>query len=101
AGALAGLAAGFVVWLYTLLLPSFAKSGWLPIGFLEDGPFGIAVLKPYSLFGLEGLNDITHAMLWSMIANVGTYVVVSVLTRQSVAEQAQAARFVDVFRREG
>ena len=35
AGALAGLSAGFAVWLYTLLLPSFAKSGWLPIGFLE------------------------------------------------------------------
>ncbi len=101
AGALAGLTAGFIVWLYTLLLPSFAKSGWLPIGFLEHGPFGIALLKPYALFGLDGLNDITHAMLWSMIANVGAYVVFSVLTRQSVAEQTQAARFVDVFRREG
>jgi len=99
AGALAALAAGFIVWLYTLLLPSFAKSGWLPIGFLEQGPFGIGLLKPYALFGLEGLNDITHAMLWSMVANVGAYVLVSVLTRQSVAEQAQAARFVDVFRR--
>ncbi len=32
---------------------------------------GIALLKPYALFGLAGLNDITHAMLWSMIANVG------------------------------
>ena len=101
AGALAGLAAGFAVWLYTLLLPSFAKSGWLPIGFLEHGPFGIELLKPYALFGLAGLNDITHAMLWSLIANVGSYVMVSVLTRQSVAEQAQAARFVDVFRRDG
>ncbi len=70
-----GLAAGFAVWLYTLLLPSFAKSGWLPIGFLNDGPFGIALLKPYALFGLDGLNDITHAMLWSMLANVGAYVV--------------------------
>ncbi len=101
AGALAGLLAGFAVWLYTLLLPSFAKSGWLPIGFLQDGPLGIALLKPYALFGLEGLNDITHAMLWSMLANVGAYVAVSALTRQSVAEQAQAARFVDVFRRDG
>ncbi len=99
AGALAGLAAGFVVWLYTLLLPSFAKSGWLPIGFLEEGPLGVGLLKPYALFGLEGLNDITHAMLWSMVANVGAYVLVSVLTRQSIAEQTQAARFVDVFRR--
>ncbi len=99
-GALAGLGAGFGVWLYTLLLPSFAKSGWLPLTFLTEGPFGIGILKPYSLFGLDGLNDITHAMLWSMIANIGTYVLVSVATRQSVAEQAQAARFVDVFRRE-
>ena len=38
AGALAGLAAGFIVWLYTLLLPSFAKSGWLPIGFWRTAP---------------------------------------------------------------
>ncbi len=98
AGALAGLGTGFVVWLYTLLLPSFAKSGWLPASFLQEGPFGIALLKPYALFGLEGLNDITHAMLWSMIANVGAYVLVSMLTSQTVAEQAQAARFVDVFR---
>ena len=100
-GALAGLCAGFAVWLYTLLLPSFAKSGWLPIGFLEEGPFGIALLKPYALFGLTGLNDISHAMLWSMIANIGAYGVVSVFTRQSVAEQAQAARFVDVYRHGG
>jgi Na+/proline symporter/nitrogen-specific signal transduction histidine kinase len=97
-GALAGLCAGFAVWLYTLLLPSFAKSGWLPASFVTDGPLGIALLKPYALFGLTGLNDITHAMLWSMIANVGAYVLVSVVTTPTVAEQAQAARFVDVFR---
>jgi len=101
AGALAALGAGFGVWLYTLLLPSFAKSGWLPIGFLHEGPFGIGLLKPYALFGLSGLNDITHAMLWSMVANIGAYVTVSLVTRQSVAEQAQAARFVDVFGRAG
>ena len=45
AGALAGLSAGFAVWLYTLLLPSFAKSGWLPASFLEHGPFGIELLR--------------------------------------------------------
>jgi Na+/proline symporter/nitrogen-specific signal transduction histidine kinase len=98
AGALAGLCAGFAVWLYTLLLPSFAKSGWLPASFIDQGPLGIGLLKPYALFGLAGLPDITHAMLWSMIANIGAYGIVSVLTKQSVAEQAQAVRFVDVFR---
>ena len=46
-----GLAAGFTVWGYTLLLPSFAKSGWLPLTFIDQGPFGIALLKPQQLFG--------------------------------------------------
>ena len=59
-GAIAGLAAGFLVWAYTLLLPSFAKSGWLPIAFVEQGLFGIELLKPQQLFGLAGLDDITH-----------------------------------------
>src|SRR5205823_1572879 len=46
AGALCGLSAGFAVWLYTLLLPALARSEWLPTGLLEQGPFGIELLKP-------------------------------------------------------
>src|SRR5262249_52470584 len=98
AGALTGLTLGFVVWAYTLLLPSFAKSGWLPISFIEQGPFGIALLKPLALFGLAGLDDISHAMFWSMLANAGGYVAVSLLGTQSIGEHAQALLFVDVFR---
>ncbi len=99
-GALAGLLAGFGVWLYTLLLPAFARSGWLPISLLEHGPFGIELLKPLALFGLSGLDQITHAMLWSMIANVGLYVGVSLADTPSAAEHRQASVFVDVFRTE-
>ncbi len=98
-GALWGLVAGFSVWFYTLLLPALARSGWLPIGLLEQGPFGIALLKPLQLFGLSGLDQITHAMLWSMIANLGAYVVVSLSGTQSAEEHRQANLFVDVFRR--
>lgn len=32
AGAMAGLTAGFAIWFYTLMIPAFAKSGWLSIG---------------------------------------------------------------------
>jgi Na+/proline symporter/nitrogen-specific signal transduction histidine kinase len=98
-GALAGLTAGFVVWGYTLLLPAFARSGWLPIGFLEHGPWGIELLKPLELFGVAGLDQITHAMIWSMVANIGAYVGVSLLQAPSAEEQQQAALFVDVFKR--
>ncbi len=100
-GALAGLLAGFAVWFYTLLLPAFAKSGWLPIGFIESGPWGIALLRPTELFGLVGLDQTTHAMIWSMIANVGCYLGISLLSRQSAFEYAQATSFVEVFTQTG
>ena len=101
AGALAGLAGGFAVWMYTLLLPAFARSGWVGADFMTAGPFGIALLRPTELFGLGGLDSTTHAMLWSMLVNVGLYVAVSVLGTRRPAEHAQATLFVDVFRQSG
>ncbi len=97
AGAMTGLTGGFVVWLYTLLLPSFARSGWLPMSLLEDGPWELALLKPYALFGLEGFEPLAHALFWSMVVNVGGYVAVSLITRQTATERIQATRFVEVF----
>ena len=98
-GALTGLSAGFLVWGYTLLLPSMAQSGWLAFDFIASGPYGIALLRPYELFGLEGLDRISHAVFWSMLANIGLYVAVSLGSRQSPIERVQAIAFVDVFRR--
>ncbi len=100
-GALAGLSAGFAVWFYTLLMPAFSRSGWLPEGLMTYGPFGIELLKPLALFGLTGLDQITHSMIWSMVANVGAYVGVSLFSVQSAAETRQASLFVDVFRQSG
>jgi Na+/proline symporter/nitrogen-specific signal transduction histidine kinase len=97
-GALLGLGAGFLVWLYSLLLPSFAKSGWLPITFLTEGIFGFDLLKPQQLFGLTGLDDISHCLFWSMIANIGCYVGFSLWRRPTATEHSQANLFVDVFR---
>jgi Na+/proline symporter/signal transduction histidine kinase len=100
-GALAGLTAGFLLWTYTLLLPSFAHSGWLPESFLRQGPLGIDLLRPEQLFGLTGFDSVSHAMFWTMLANVGLYVGVSLFTRPSAAEHGQAALFVDAFREPG
>ncbi|MBK6980468.1 MAG: histidine kinase [Betaproteobacteria bacterium] len=100
-GALAGLSAGFTVWVYTLLLPAFAKSGWLDAELVEQGPWGLELLRPTQLFGLAGLDQITHAMIWSMIANVGAYLIGSVVRRQSAAEHVQATLFVDVYQQTG
>ncbi len=98
-GALAGLTLGFGLWVYTLMLPSIAKSGWWQTDFVSDGPWGIALLKPEQLLGLTGLDGLTHSLFWSLLANVGAYVVVSLARTPSARETSQALLFVDVFQR--
>src|SRR3546814_13869802 len=45
--------------------------------------------------------SLSHALFWSMLANVGGYVIVSLLSHQSAIERIQAVLFVDVFRHAG
>jgi Na+/proline symporter/nitrogen-specific signal transduction histidine kinase len=97
-GAACGLAAGFLLWVYTLLLPSFAKSGWLPMTFLVEGMLGFDVLRPQQLFGLDGLDEITHCLFWSLLFNIGLYIGVSLLRRPGAAEHTQATLFVDALK---
>ena len=101
AGALAGLGAGFALWAYTLMLPSIGKSGWLPMAFVHDGLFGVVLLRPEQLFGLTGLDSLTHALLWSLLVNAGLYVAVSLARAPTAREAGQALLFVDVFERGG
>jgi Na+/proline symporter/nitrogen-specific signal transduction histidine kinase len=95
AAAFVAIGGGFLLWTYTLLLPSLAGSGWLPLQFINEGPFGVALLKPYALFGLTGLDPITHSLFWTMLVNIGALVGISLLTNQSALERTQAALFVD------
>ncbi len=98
-GALAGLLGGFGLWIFTLMLPSIAKSGWWQTSFIADGLFGMALLRPEQLFGLSALDPLTHSLFWSLLFNVGLYVGVSLLRAPSAAEASQALLFVDVFDR--
>lgn len=96
-GAITGMVAGVLTWAYTLLLPSFARSGWLPADFIDSGPFGIDMLRPYALFGMTDLDPTSHSLFWSMLFNVGFYVAISLFDRPSLTERVQATAFVEVF----
>ena len=96
-GALAGLAAGALLWAYTLMLPSIAKSGWIAAGWLQSGLFGWAALRPEALLGLSGMDNLTHALFWSLLTNAGLYVGFSLARPPSAQETSQALRFVDIF----
>ena len=62
---------------------------------------GADVLRPEALFGLKGLDYLTHSLFWSLLANAGLYFAVSLARGPSAREAAQALLFVDVFERTG
>ena len=97
-GAAWGLSIGFAIWMYTLIFPSLAIAGWIPISFIDEGLFGIPALRPYHLFNIEVFDPITHSVVWSLLANTGILVIMSLTGQQSVQEKIQAKLFVDVFK---
>lgn len=95
-GALAGLAAGVAFWAWTLLLPAVAGAGLMDGGLLRDGPFGLTLLRPQALFGFDGLDPVGHGLLWSVLANIAVYVLVSRRATARLTDRLQAAAHVDV-----
>lgn len=91
-GAIAAMAVGFILWFYTLILPTFVDSELLPTSLLTDGPFGIALLKPQALFGTE-FSPLMHGTLWSLGMNAALFVIVSLVSEQSPVERLQADTF--------
>src|SRR5207245_6420601 len=75
-GALAGMIVGILVWAYTLLLPSLASVGIVDQGLLSHGPWGMALLRPEALVGLD-LPPLAQGVIWSLALNVLAYVVFS------------------------
>jgi Na+/proline symporter/signal transduction histidine kinase/ActR/RegA family two-component response regulator len=91
AGVLAGLCAGFLIWGYTLLLPSFVGAdGVMPV-WVTEGPFGTGVLAPYSLLGFSGPDPLTHGVFWSLVVNVAALVVGSLYSPPAIGERLQLA----------
>ncbi len=91
-----GLIFGFVIWVYTLIIPILVEAGWLPHTLMQHGLFGIEALRPTALFYLNNLDMWSHCLFWSIFFNVGSYVAISIISSPSSAEASQAMRFVRV-----
>jgi Na+/proline symporter/CheY-like chemotaxis protein len=92
-GAMGGMLAGVAVWAYTLFLPSFLEGSSAGLLLLQEGPFGIAALRPQALLGTD-LPPLMHGVLWSLSLNILTYVVMSLARQPSSIERLQADLFV-------
>lgn len=89
-GAILGMVAGFAVWTYTLLVPSLLPPD---TGFVANGVFGIAALRPQALFGTAG-EPLNHGVLWSLAINTLFFVLGSLSRASKPLERIQAALFV-------
>lgn len=97
-GALAGMLGGFAVWIYTSLVPAFARSGWISKSILTEGPFGINILRPENLFGLTGLNPLASVIIFTAIVNIGLYLTCSLIFKQGEEEKKIAENFVNIMK---
>ena len=101
-GARWALLGGSAMWVYTLVLPRFVFVGWLPQSFLDQGPFGLSGLRPEALLGSEGLDPVTHGMIWSLGVNIALLVLGTLTGKQGLTQRRQARAYVDVYKlREG
>src|SRR5712671_5269688 len=92
-GAMAGMVIGILAWAYTLLLPSFADAGIVGQSLLSQGPWGIGMLRPQALIGLD-LPPLAHGVVWSLSLNVLAYVIFSLGREPASIERLQADLFV-------
>jgi Na+/proline symporter/signal transduction histidine kinase/CheY-like chemotaxis protein len=93
AGAIAGMTAGFVVWAYTLLLPTLSDIGVIGERILTDGPAGLSMLRPQHLLGLD-LPPLVHGVAWSLLINILCYIGFSFRRAPTPIERIQANTFV-------
>ncbi|MFZ3136486.1 MAG: ATP-binding protein [Thermodesulfovibrionales bacterium] len=95
-GAFLGLSAGFMIWFYTLVIPAIVKAGWITESLIKNGPWGMNLLKPEQFFGLTGLDPLSHALFWTMLFNIGLYVIGSLYFEKSKEEQSLTEEFMNI-----
>lgn len=102
-GALAGLAGGFCLWVYTLVIPTLIDARLISDALLPAGAAAGGWLSPTDLLGLRswtGLDPLSHGVIWSLAVNLGLYVLVSHYSGSRLVDRIQASAFVDVYSKE-
>lgn len=97
-GAIAGLVVGFLVWAFTLPFPTLIQAGLFSEDILNHGLWGWSALRPQMLFGLDQMDQFSHAAFWSMGLNTLTFSIVSVNTSVTTLEAQQADIFVNIYK---
>ncbi len=69
-GAIYGLAAGSLCWIYTLIYPMICRA-------LACSPISISLINPEALLGVSTLSPVSHSVFWSLLLNVSFFIICS------------------------
>ena len=93
--AIIGIIVGFLITIYTLVLPFTIEAFTGSKEFTENGLWGIQLLRPQALMGIDFLSAPSHAFFWSMTFNTLCYLVFSLTSKGNYRERNYAEMFVD------
>ncbi len=89
-----GMIVGVLTVVYTLILPFIMNVLTGSNSFVDQGVFGISLLKPYEFLGIDFLSPEAHAFFWSMFLNTFSFLTVSLLSKGNYRERNYAEMFV-------
>ncbi|MFD0862208.1 ATP-binding protein [Sungkyunkwania multivorans] len=90
-----GMVTGMLVVIYTLISPLIVTVLTGNTSFIDKGLFGVDLLRPYQLFGLDFLGQEAHAFFWSMLFNIFSFLTFSLLSKGNYRERNYAEMFVN------
>jgi Na+/proline symporter/signal transduction histidine kinase len=91
-GVLVGLLAGYSLWAYCLLLPAVLPE---QSTLLRQGLLDISWLRPQALFGVNSLDSLSHGVFWSLLFNIGLFILISLRSQANEDDERQAQAFVN------
>ena len=65
-----------------MLLPALVTGGWFSPHLITEGPLARETSsRPERLFGVRGMDPVSHSVFWSLLANVTAYILGSLSRR--------------------
>ncbi len=90
-----GMMIGVLTVGYTLILPFVLNVLRGNNSFVEQGLFGIELLKPYAFLGIDFLSPEAHSFFWSMFLNTSSFLTISLLSKGNYRERNYAEMFIN------
>lgn len=94
-GAKAGIIGGFIVTTLIYIIPFLYSSVFNDNSIIEQGYFGLSILRPNNILGISEMTPTTSAFFWSIFVNTGLYAILSLVITGNYRERNYGEIYVN------